>query len=626
MTTNTTKPQTDNKNQQTSEEENAGSLLSRIGQWFTPKKKKTDLQTVHLEDAPQVQDQPEGTNKDPEKRNKKYQRTGRPPRKRSGPTPARKPQKREITKPSASAAKETVEVNESTSKYTLLINTDEPEECRIALLEDGKVESFQVETVVHTQTKGNIYKGKIVAVEANLQAAFVDIGEEKNGFLPFSDIHPEYYNPEIKPGANWKQLNIKDAISKGQEVLVEVVKEATGNKGANMTTYLSLPGRYLVLMPGSDSAGISRKIDDEAERATLRSMINSVKRPEGIGYIVRTASKDITKTSLSQDMKYLLNLWNEIKQKGQDAPSPSLIYKEQDIISRFLRDYFTPDIDEILVDNEEAYQKVVRFLDLLPAKQKRTKARLHKDSRPIFSHFDVEKQIEQIYQPTVQLPSGGSIVISPTEALVAIDVNSGRTGKDKSFEESIFIANMEAAEELARQLRLRDLGGLIVVDFIDMRNTRHIREVEKQVKTCMKRDKAKVDISRISKFGLLQISRQKMASPVQRGSYRVCEHCQGRGMVRSVETLALVYLRRIQTSASRKRVERIKCRLPLEAAQYLLDNKRDEIQELEKKNNVRISIQGDPDIKPSEEEIRIIKKERPVTKDREQKTEDKTTS
>jgi ribonuclease E len=491
----------------------------------------------------------------------------------------------------------------------LLINAEEPEECRIAIIEDGRVESFHVTTVVHEQTKGNIYKGRVSAIEPNLQAAFVDIGTGKNGFLAFSEIHPEYYSCEKAAQKHWKDLNIQEVIKKGQEMLVQVVKEATGTKGSSVTTYLSLPGRSLVLMPGSDSHGISRKIEDEEERTKLRTMMNSLSIPDGIGYIVRTASKDITKTALNKDLRYLLRLWSETKKRGQTASSPALIYKDQDIIAKVLRDYYTPDIQEILVDSKEAQKQVMDFLKLLPTKQRKTTVRLHQGSRPIFNQYAVEDQIEQIYQPVVKLPSGGSIVISPTEALVAIDVNSGRTAKDKNFNETIFLANMEAAAELARQLRLRDLGGLIVVDFIDMRNARHIREVEKQVKTSMKRDRAKVDLSRISKFGLMQISRQKLGRPIERGSYHVCEYCQGRGVTRSVETQSLSYLRRIQTGITRKNVVGAKCRLPVKVAQYLLNNKREEILEMEKNYEVQIIIEPAPEMTPADHHIEFVKSE-----------------
>ncbi|MBU0946333.1 MAG: Rne/Rng family ribonuclease [Proteobacteria bacterium] len=501
----------------------------------------------------------------------------------------------------------------------LLVNAEEPEECRLALLADGRLESIHISTVSSKQTKNNIYKARIVAIESSLQAAFVDYGTEKNGFLPFNEIHPEYYKQEISDKNKklieqhqWSKLNITEVLERGQEVLVQVVKEEVGNKGANMTTYLSIPGRCVVLMPGSDSTGISRKISGEERRSQLREIITSLGIPEGIGWIVRTASVDITKTALSRDVHYLLNLWKEIKAKGQSLEGVGLVYQDHDCVLRFLREHFDPDIKEILVDDLAALEKVNDFLELLPSKQKGAKARLHKGARPIFNQYNVEDQIESIYQPQVALPSGGSIVIDPTEALVAIDVNSGSTGKGQNFEDSIFKANMEAASELARQLRLRDLGGLIVVDFIDMRSSKNIRGVERQVKNAMKRDRAKVDISRISKFGLMQISRQKLGAPIEAGNYRVCEHCKGRGMVRSVETLALFYLRRIQTGASKKEVLRVECRLPLDVAQYLLNNKRNEISELEIRNKISIVIVADPSLKPADHEILFHKQEKVI--------------
>lgn len=490
----------------------------------------------------------------------------------------------------------------------LLINADEPEECRVALLENGKLESFHVETVSREQHKGNIYKGRIVSVESNLQAAFVDIGTGKNGFLPFSEIHPEYYNREVPPDTHWKNHRIKEVLNEGQEVLVEVVKDVTGGKGASLTTYISLPGRYVVLMPGSDSHGISKKIDNENERQKLRDMLASCNIPEGVGYIIRTASDGITKTALTNDVRYQINLWSEIKDKGQTESAPALLYKEQSIIDRFLRDHFSSEIEEILVDSQDAFEQVTNFLDLLPATQrKKTTAKLHKGPRPLLNSYNIEEQIEQIFRPTVKLPSGGSIVINPTEALVAIDVNSGSTGRDKNFEETIFLANMEAAEELARQLRLRDLGGLIVVDFIDMRPLSNIKEVEKKVKSSMKRDKAKVDFTRISKFGLMEISRQRMGAPIQTGNYQPCEYCQGHGLVRSVETQALAFLRQIQTGVTRKNVATVQCLLPTEVGQYLLNKKRADLAEMEKDYRVSIVIETNAALKPAEAKIEFIK-------------------
>ena len=495
----------------------------------------------------------------------------------------------------------------------LLINAEEPEECRIAQVENGRLQSFHVNTVVRERTKNNIYKGRIVSVEASLQAAFVEIGTGRNGFLPFSDIHPEYYKEDVSEQSRklisqqqWRKLKIEDVVQRGQEVLVQVVKEVTGNKGANMTTFLSLPGRCLVLMPGSDSAGISRKISGEERRSRLREVMSKFSLPEGIGYIVRTASAEITKTALQQDLSYLLGLWEEIKKRGQAVDAPALVYEEQDTVVRFLRDHFVADIQEITVDTQESYDQVTKFVGLLPARQQKVRVKLHRGAKPIFNQDNIEEQIESIYQPQVPLPSGGSIVIDPTEALVAIDVNSGRTSKKGDFEESIFLANMEAADELARQLRLRDLGGLIVVDFIDMRNKKHIRDVERQVKASMKRDKAKVDISRISRFGLMQISRQKMGAPIEKGSYRRCEHCEGRGVVRSVETLALYYLRRIQTGVSRSKVKRVEARLPLEVGEYLLNKKRIELTELEKRHRATIDILPRPQMKTHENKIDFL--------------------
>jgi ribonuclease E len=499
----------------------------------------------------------------------------------------------------------------------LLINADEPEECRLALLEDGRLESLYVSSVSRVQTRNNIYKARVVAIESNLQAAFVDYGTEKNGFLTFSEIHPEYYRQNLSAEVRalveqqqWKKLSISDVMEKGQEMLVQVVKEEVGKKGANLTTYLSLPGRCVVLMPGSESEGVSRKISGEERRNELREIMNSLQIPEGIGWIVRTASVDITKTALSRDVRYLLRLWREIKEKGQKMDGVGLLYQDHNCVMRFLREHFDPDIQEILVDDEAALEKVSEFVEMLPAKQRTVKVKLHKGARPVFNHYSVEDQIESIYQPRVSLPGGGSIVIEPTEAMVSIDVNSGSTGKGQNFEETIFQANMEAATELARQLRLRDLGGLIVVDFIDMRSSKHIREVEKQVKNAMRRDKAKVDITRISRFGLLQISRQKLGSPIESGNYRICEHCRGRGTVRSVETQALFYLRRIHTGASRKQVVRVNCRFPLDIAQYLLNNKRQDIMELEEHYETKVIITGDPAMKPLEHEIAFEKAEK----------------
>lgn len=499
----------------------------------------------------------------------------------------------------------------------LLINAGEAEECRLALLEDGRLESLNVSTTSREQRKNNIYKARIVAIEPSLQAAFLEYGTDKNGFLPFSEIHPEYFKQDLSEKIQhlvdtqqWKKLSITDVVERGQEILAQVVKEEVGKKGANMTTFLSIPGRCVVLMPGSDSSGISRKISGELRRTQLRETMKSMEMPEGIGWIVRTASVAITQEALTRDVEYLLKLWGDIKAKGQALEGVGLVYAEQHSVLRFLREHFDPSIQEILVDDRVALEQVKDFVQMLPKDQQGVSVRLHQGARPIFNQFSVEDQIESIYQPQVSLPSGGSIVIDPTEALVAIDVNSGSTSKGKNFEASIFQANMEAAVELARQLRLRDLGGLIVVDFIDMRSRKNISAVEKQVRAAMKKDKAKVDFSRISKFGLMEISRQKLGAPIEAGNYHRCEHCKGRGTVRSVETLSLFYLRRIQTGASRKPVENVECHFPLDVAAYLLNKKRTEVSEMEKRYDVEITINAEMHMKPSDNEIVFHKGEK----------------
>jgi len=568
------------------------------------KKAKKPSAPVKVDSAPEVT----AKNKDAQTEEKPSAKKGKKPQKKRAPNGNKaKPEK----------TKKEPAVTEKAPLLKLLINAEEPEECRLALLADGHLDSIHVSTASSKQTKNNIYRARIVAIESSLQAAFVDYGTDKNGFLPFNEIHPEYYKQEISQQnkklieqRQWKKLRIHDVLERGTEVLVQVVKEEVGNKGANMTSYLSIPGRCVVLMPGSDSHGISRKISGEERRSQLRDIMQNLNVLSNVGWIVRTASLDITKTALTKDVRYLTKLWAEIRKKGQGLNGVGMVYQDHDCVLRFLREHFTPEIKEILVDDLAAFEKVKDFLEMLPARQRGAKARLHKGSRPIFNQYNVEDQIESIYQPHVPLPSGGSIVIDPTEALVAIDVNSGSTGKGRNFEESIFKANMEAATELARQLRLRDLGGLIVVDFIDMRINKNIREVERQVKKAMKRDRAKVDTSRISKFGLMQISRQKLGAPIETSNYRVCEHCKGRGVVRSVETLALFYLRRVQTGASRKNVSEVECRFPLDVAQYLLNNKRHEINDMESRNKISIVIIADPALKPADHEILFHKDEK----------------
>ncbi len=491
-----------------------------------------------------------------------------------------------------------------TNSKKLIINAEVPEECRIALLEDTKLAAFHIETLSHQLTKGNIYKSTVVSVEPSLQAAFVDYGGDKNGFLPLSEIHPEYYQVDSGKG---EVLRIQELVHKGQEMLVQVVKDMTGQKGAALTTYLSLPGRYLVLLPGSDSTGISRKIEDEEQRKTLMQMMKDFEMPEGIGFIVRTASLEMTKKELSRDLQYLLRLWTDVKEKGQSVATPALVYKEAGVVTRFVRDYFTTDIGEILIDDRETFKQVRDLMRVISPKHYQL-VKLHKDFKPIFSRYNIEQQIDQIYEPRVILPAGGSIVINPTEALVAIDVNSSRAVREKELEETAFKTNIEAADEIARQLRLRDLGGLVVIDFIDMRESSHRRAVEKRIRDGLKKDKAKIEVGKISKLGLLELARQKLGSPIASSSYKICAYCQGRGMVRSVEAQALAALRRIQAGLSKGEVSGVHVCLPAEVATYLLNKKRADLHQMETRSGLTIHVEGQTNLPPGECRLEFTKK------------------
>jgi ribonuclease E len=492
----------------------------------------------------------------------------------------------------------------------LLINAVDPEEYRVALIEDGVLEEFYIETAAKEQIRGNIYKGIVSRIEPALQAAFIDYGGGKNGFLQADEIHPEYHLETAEgEGQGRSRLPIQKMIRRGQELLVQVTKEESGNKGAALTTYISLPGRHLVLTPGQSGVGVSRKIEDEAERERLKKIVSQLKIPEEIGVIVRTAGEGKKKQDLAKDLASLLKLWEEIRTRAMEQPAPSLVYKEMDLATRTLRDLFTPDIKEILVDNKEIYKQVRDFLDIIAPRQ-RSLVKLYKEARPLFSKHQIEEQIETIFQKRVKLKSGGHIVIDPTEALVAIDVNSGRSIKEKEIEETAFKTNLEAAAEIARQLRLRDLGGLIVIDFIDMKSAKNQNEVVKAMKTHLKKDKARTTVSKISKFGLMELSRQRIRPPIQFGTYLVCPTCQGRGQIRSVETLALMYLRKISLGISKGTVAEVKGELPLEVAHYLLNRKREELARMEERHQVSIFLEGHPHLPPEEGKLEFVKKKK----------------
>lgn len=480
----------------------------------------------------------------------------------------------------------------------MLINALESEEYRVAIVKDGMLDGFFIETSGAEQKIGNIYKGVIERVAPSLQACFVDIGTGKNGFLQASEIHPEYYLSPVDAAKEQGPVPpVNKIVKKGQELLVQVTKEMPGKKGAHLTTYISLASRYLILTPGRNGGGISRKIDEDEERTRLKSVMGQLKLPDEIGYIVRTSAKGQNKRELSRDLNRLLRMWRNIKKDVKSAPSLSLIYKEQDIWLRTLRDYFDSDVKEILVDDKQTYGKIREYMKIIsPRYQRRVK--LHKEKRPIFENDQIEKQIETIYSDVVSLRSGGSLVIDPTEALISIDVNSGRGRSAKDVESTAFKTNMEAASETARQLRLRDIGGLVVIDFIDMKDKNHTREVERVLRDELKKDRAKIDLSHVSKFGLLELSRQRLRPSIESRSYQTCQHCQGRGLVLSVEARSLSFLRHIWMGLTKDGVSQVKGVLPLEVATYLQNKKRKELAELESRYDASILLEGDPTITP----------------------------
>jgi ribonuclease E len=428
----------------------------------------------------------------------------------------------------------------------------------------------------------------------------VNYGADRNGFLPLSDIHPEYFSNEIE-----EPVRIQDVIHPGQEVLVQVVKEEIGNKGALLTTYISLAGRDVVLMPGQSQRGISRKIEDEAQRERLRTLVNDLALPEEIGIILRTAAEHRTKRDIVKDSNHLMKMWEEIKKQVEDAPAPALIHKDQDLALRVLRDYFNPRIKTILVDDRDVCKRVKEFLHIISPEHQRA-VKLYKDEGPITNKFNLEDQIEQIFHKRIPLKSGGSLFIDSTEALVAIDVNSGRTNGNGVLEEMVYKVNMEAAVEIPRQLRLRDLGGLIVVDFIDMRDSRHAREVERRFREEVKKDKAKITVGRISRFGLLELSRQHLGLSIMRGSFGECPMCRGTGLVRSVEAQALSNLRKIWLTLSHKKAAMVRATFNVEVANYLLNRKRTDLIRLEERYGTSILIEGSPSVLPQEGHVEYV--------------------
>lgn len=479
----------------------------------------------------------------------------------------------------------------------ILINAVDAEECRIANVMDNKLEDFQIESAMREITHGNVYKCIVTRVEPSLQAAFVDYGAERHGFLQAHEIHSDYFQEN-----HANDRSIKHKIKRGQELLVQVTKDPVASKGAMLTTYVSLAGRYVVLMPGSKNRGITRKLEAEEERQKLRELVASLKLPEDFGLIIRTAGIFGTKSVITKDLRYLLKLWKTIKKKAVSAEAPALLYKERNLSVRSIRDYFTPDVTEILIDDETIYKEVKDFVNIISPKNSRI-VKLYKGAKPIFSKYQLEEQISSIYENRVKLKSGGSIVIEQTEALVAIDVNSGKMTRQKSIENTAHETNMEAAEEIARQLRLRDLGGLIVLDFIDMKDTKHKLAVERTMKTHLKKDKARTKVGRISQFGLMEMSRQRIRPSIEFGSYEPCANCRGKGITPSKESLGLGFLRKLRVETLKEGVTRVTGIVPKVVADYLLNNKRKDILDLEMRRDLSIRIESDHNMVPGECEV-----------------------
>ncbi len=543
----------------------------------------------------------------------------------------------------------------------MLIDATHPEETRVVVAEDDRLVDFDIEIASRRQLKGNIYLAKVTRVEPSLQAAFVDYGGNRHGFLPFSEIHPDYYQipqadreelerleRELEARANaeavaeegngtavtqdaeeetadvleeirrrraqiLRSYKIQEVIKRRQIMLVQVVKEERGNKGAALTTYISLPGRYCVLMPNTPKGGgISRKITDPADRRRLKKIAEELGVPEGMGLIIRTAGQARTKAEIRRDYEYLVRLWNEIRQKVLESIAPCLVYEEGDLVKRALRDLYTRDIEEILVEGEEAYRRAREIMRLMsPSKVKLVRA--YQDEVPLFARHGIEDQLDAMMSPEVPLPSGGSIVIHATEALTAIDVNSGKATRERHIDETALKTNLEAADEIARQLRLRDIAGLVVIDFIDMGDSRHQRQVEKRLKAALKADRARIQMGRISGFGLLELSRQRLRPSILELSTRTCPTCAGSGLVRSTESLALHALRRVQEEGIKNEAALIQLRVPTEVALYLLNHKRDALSRLEARYDMRVRIAVDDQPGPEPLTLEILeRREKPA--------------
>ncbi|MHB8068053.1 MAG: Rne/Rng family ribonuclease [Desulfobaccales bacterium] len=492
----------------------------------------------------------------------------------------------------------------------MFVNAADPDEFRVAIVEEGQIEELALESASREATKANIYKGVVVNIEPSLQASFVHYGGERHGFLPLSEVHPDWY--QEKPQSKSK-AKIQRVLRKGQELIVQVYKEESATKGAYLSTYISLPGRRLVLLPKQSHLGVSRKIENEEERHRLKDLAQKLGLPPEMGLIIRTAGETAATRELAKDLNYLLKLWDNIQQAAQSQPAPCLLHRDLDLITRTVRDYFSADIKTILVDNKDVFQTLRAFIQEMAPRHVHA-LKLYKDKLPIFARYQLEEQIDRIYAERVPLKSGGTIVINPTEALVSIDVNSGRSTGQKEIEDTAHRTNLEAADEVARQLRLRDLGGLIVIDFIDMKERKHQKEVEQALKQSLKRDKARVTVGSLSKFGLLELSRQRLRPTAEVSAYVLCPTCRGLGRIKKVDTLSVSLLRQIGTQAAQSQVQEVRVLVPAEVGHFLLNKKRKDILLLEDQLGIRIVVTGKEGLSPEEIQVDYLKRELPEPK------------
>jgi ribonuclease E len=487
----------------------------------------------------------------------------------------------------------------------MLVNATQQEELRVAMVDGQKLYDLSIEIPSREQKKANIYKARISRVEPSLEAAFVDYGAQRHGFLPLKEISKEYFRSQPQGG----RLNIRELVTEGQELLVQVEKEERGNKGAALTTFVSLAGRFLVLMPNNPRAGgVSRRIEGE-ERDQMREVMNQLVVPDSMGAIVRTAGVGRSAPELQWDLDNLKTQWEAIDEAAKTRGAPFLVYQESDAVTRALRDYLTDDIGEILVDDEAAFQKAQEYMERFMPNDAHRKLKLYADDIALFTRYQIESQIESAYAHKVQLPSGGSIVIDYTEALVSIDINSARATRGGDIETTACNTNLEAAEEIARQLRIRDIGGLIVIDFIDMESTKNQRDVEDRLRDAMKMDRARIQIGRLSRFGLLEMSRQRLRPSLGESSHLVCPRCNGIGSIRSVESMALSILRLVSEDARKERTSRIIVQLPVDVATYLINEKHDALRALEDKGHAQLVIVPNPHIQTPEYSIRRVRED-----------------